>query len=103
MSNYYPRRVYQQLPSSSWCRANAVTHPLRQILAVYRSDLTASDTYCTFFYTPISKDGYTLGATGLCTSETWTLADLREATPDEAEAQHYRRLEIDLHAARETN
>ena len=86
-----------QLPSSVWCRASAVTHPLGPIIAVYGSDLAASDTYRSIFFISLLKDGSALDARGLCAHETWTLADLREATLEEAEAQDYGCLDVETH------
>lgn len=47
-----------------------VADPLGPILAVYSIDLAGTDGYGSIFYISLLKDGYTLGATWLCTWET---------------------------------
>jgi hypothetical protein len=56
------------------------------ILEMYGVDLAGSDGYKVLGALYIYHDG-TLTATGTYTWETWTIDDLRQATPDEAEAQ----------------
>lgn len=81
---------WYQLPSGQWAKACWVSDPLGPILQVYGVDLASSVGYQNTFDIYVEADGVTLGVTGLCTWETWTLHDLHEATPDEAEAQTYR-------------
>lgn len=56
---------------------------------VYGIDSAGSDGYRNIFDIYVQPSGL-LEATGLCTWDTWTCADLREATPDEAETQTLR-------------
>ncbi|NJM05416.1 phage Gp37/Gp68 family protein [Candidatus Gracilibacteria bacterium] len=82
---------WYQLPSRQWVRASCVDAPATNsfrgpILEVYGVDVTGSDGYKAIGALYIYHDG-TLTATGTYTWETWTVADLCEATPDEAEAQ----------------
>lgn len=85
---------WYQLPSGQWGKAILVDDPLGPIVQVYGTDLASSAGYTTTFDIYVEHDGTTLDVTGLCTWDTWTLADLREATPDEAEAQTYRVLHL---------
>lgn len=85
---------WYQLPSGQWARAICVDDPLGPILQVYGVDIASSIGYQHTFDIYMEADGVTLGMTGLCTWETWTLHDLCEATPDEAEAQTYRCLQL---------
>jgi hypothetical protein len=80
--------------SGQWARAILVNDPVGPILLVFGVDLASSDGYKNMFDIYLEADGVTLGVTGLCTWETWTLRDLREATPDEAEAQTHRCLNL---------
>lgn len=85
---------WYQLPSGQWVRAVWVDDPVGPILQAYGTDLASRTGYINTFDIYVERDGHTLGVTGLCTWDTWTLADLREATPDEAEAQTYRCLQL---------
>jgi hypothetical protein len=87
---------WYQLPSGQWVKAILVDDPIGPILQAYGADLASSTGYTNTFDIYVEGDGQTLGVTGLCTWDTWTLADLREATPDEAEAQTYRALHLSL-------
>lgn len=78
---------WYQLPSGRWVQAVAVGSAAGPILSAYGS---SEGRYMREFDIYVAGD--ILGVTGLCTWETWTLADLREATPDEAEAQTHRAL-----------
>jgi hypothetical protein len=84
---------WYQLPSGQWCRAICVNDEKGPILMVYGVDLASHDGYKNTFDLYVAPDG-DLGATGLVTWETWTIEMLREATPDEAEAQTHRCLGI---------
>lgn len=80
---------WYQLPAGQWVRAISVADPpgqtwLGPILQRYGVDVASSDGYKPIEDIYIYPDG-TLSVTGSMTWETWTLADLREATPDEAE------------------
>lgn len=85
---------WYHLPSGQWVKAMGVHDPRGPILQAYGVDAASSTSYTNIFDLYMEDDGHTLGVTGLCTWATWTLADLREATPDEAEAQTYRCLHI---------
>lgn len=73
-----------------------VHDPVGPILMVYGIDIAGSDGYRNTFDIYVDAEGK-LEATGLCTWDTWTLAGLREATPDEAETQTLRALNIIRH------
>jgi hypothetical protein len=91
---------WYQLPSGQWAKAICVDDPLGPILQAFGVDVASTDpiAYTNTFDLYVEADG-NLGATGLCTWDIWTIDDLREATPDEAEAQTYRCLGLSAHRA----
>lgn len=81
---------WYQLPSGQWCKAVFVDDPRGPTLMGYGLDLAGSDGYKVIIVLGVYPDDTLSGVTGNITWDTWTLADLREATPDEAERQTHR-------------
>lgn len=87
------------LPSGRWIRATQEVRSIQLQIAVEPLPLWTLHTYGNsdgswkVEMLIDVRDAGTLGVTGLLTWEHWTVADLREASPDEAEALTHRALE----------
>lgn len=86
---------YYELPDGRWARAIALQPNVWHLHVLDRRPGLpgGDDGYRVRAILNVQPNGL-LDAPGAVTSSYWTLEDLREATPDEAEAQQYQQLGI---------
>lgn len=86
---------YYQLPDGTWSEAMLRSDGYWVLLLLGdRSHIPGDDAGYNVRDALVVQHNGVLEATRRVTWEYWTVRDMREATPDEAETQHYRKLRL---------